>query len=84
MLLIKPRKQTVNEQKRGEMLMAEDRVEFMYYLGKAFPKLERIELVILAAYGEGLYAAKRTMPYAEKKAEARQISIMEYVGEKIM
>lgn len=78
------------------MLMVEDRVKFMYYLGKAFPELERVELIILAAYGEGLYAAKRIMPNDEKKigssrfqgrdqrAEARQITIMEYAGEKIM
>lgn len=67
------------------MLMVEDRVEFMYYLGKAFPKLERIELVILAAYGEGIYAAKkidndRSFQVKEQKVEARQLSLMEYAN----
>lgn len=71
------------------MLMVEDRVKFMYYLGKAFPELERIELIILAAYGEGLYAAKKidngwSFQATEQKVEARQLSIMEYTDEKIM
>lgn len=60
------------------MLMTEDRAELMYYLGKAFPRLEWIELVILAAYGEGLCAAGA----ARQKRQLQKRVPMEHLEER--
>lgn len=53
--------------------MTEDRAELMYYLGKAFPKLGWIGLVLLAAYGEGLYAAEAAQ--AVQHMEEQKIAV---------